>query len=61
MVGSHIFPHVTKMVGEETSPKVTGMIIDLPLADLNYSVSTYETLQAKVKSAVQLLIDTGNL
>jgi len=61
MVGSYIFPHVTKMVGEETSPKVTGMIIDLPLADLNYSVSSYETLQAKVKSAVQLLIDTGNL
>ena len=61
MVGSYIFPHVTKMVGEETSPKVTGMIIDLPLADLNYSVSSYETLQAKVKSAVQLLIDTNNL
>jgi len=49
------------MVGEEASPKVTGMIIDLPLADLNYSVSTFETLQAKVKSAVQLLIDTKYL
>ena len=49
------------MVGEEASPKVTGMIIDLPLADLNYSVSTFETLQTKVKSAVQLLIDTKYL
>ncbi len=44
MVGSYIFPYVTQMVGEEASPKVTGMIIDLPLADLNYSVSTFETL-----------------
>jgi len=61
MVGSYIFPHVSQMVGDEISPKVTGMIIDLPLADLNYSVSTFETLQAKVRSAVQLLIDTKYL
>jgi hypothetical protein len=58
MVGSFIFPHVGQMVGDEISPKVTGMIIDLPLGDLNYSVSSFDTLQAKVRSAVQLLIDT---
>lgn len=45
----------------EYSPKITGMIIDLPIADLNYSVSTLETLHQKVKSAVQLLVDTNNL
>jgi hypothetical protein len=44
MVGSFIYPFVTQMVGIDTSPKVTGMIIDLPLADLNYSVSNMETL-----------------
>jgi hypothetical protein len=49
------------MVGEELSPKITGMIIDLPIADLNFSVSTYETLTSKVRSAVQLLLDTRNL
>ncbi len=43
-VGSFIFPHVSQMVGDEISPKVTGMIIDLPLADLNYSVSSFDTL-----------------
>ena len=58
LVGSFIFTHVSQMVGDDISPKVTGMIIDLPLADLNYSVSSFETLQAKVRSAVQLLVDT---
>ena len=61
MVGTHIFRYVTNMVTSEYSPKITGMIIDLPIADLNYSVSTLETLHVKVKSAVDLLIDTGNL
>ena len=61
MVGTHIFKYVTNLVTSEFSPKITGMIIDLPIADLNYSVSTLETLQVKVKSAVELLVDTGNL
>lgn len=61
LVGSFIYPFVTQMVGAETSPKVTGMIIDLPLADLNYSVSNMETLQSKVFSAVKLLVDTQYL
>ncbi len=61
MVGTQIFRQVTAMVGEELSPKITGMIIDLPIADLNFSVSTYETLQQKVRSAVQLLLDTRNV
>lgn len=61
MVGTHIFRYVTNFVTAEYSPKITGMIIDLPIADLNYSVSTLETLHIKVKSAVDLLIDTGNL
>jgi hypothetical protein len=44
MIGTHIFRYVTSMVTSEFSPKITGMIIDLPLGDLNYSVSTLETL-----------------
>ena len=49
------------MVGEEFAPKITGMIINLPLANFNYSFGTYETLLTKVRSAVQLLVDTRNL
>lgn len=61
MVGTHIFRYVTNLVTPEYSPKITGMIIDLPVADLHYSVSSLETLQVKVRSAVQLLVDTRNL
>lgn len=52
IIGTHIFRYVTNLVTQEYSPKITGMIIDLPVADLNYSVSTLETLHLKVKSAV---------
>lgn len=58
MIGTLIFKYVTNLVTSEFSPKITGMIIDLPLSDLNYSVSTFDTLQMKVRSAVQLLVDT---
>ncbi len=61
LIGTLIFRYVTQLVTEEFSPKITGMIIDLPIADLNYSVSGLETLQVKVRSAVQLLLETGNL
>jgi hypothetical protein len=49
------------MVSPDFSPKITGMIIDLPIADLNYSVMSLESLTQKVRSAVDLLVTTGNL
>ncbi len=61
IIGTHIFRYVTNLVTSEFSPKITGMIIDLPLVELNYSVSTLETLQVKVRSAVQLLVETSNM
>jgi len=57
-VGTTIFKYVEKLVGEQLAPKITGMLIDLPLAELNYSVSTYQLLQAKVHSAYSLLMQT---
>ena len=61
MVGTHIFKYVTDMVTAEFAPKVTGMIVDLPMADLNQSAMSYPNLSAKVRAAVQLLIETNNL
>ena len=61
MVGTSIFKHVISLAGEELAPKITGMIIDLPLADLNFSVSTLDNLTHKVRSAVQLLLETQNV
>ena len=49
------------MVTQDFSPKITGMIIDLEMGDLNYSVSTLETLQVKVKAAVDLLVETYHI
>lgn len=33
-VGTVIFDFVVKNVGEQLAPKITGMLIDLPLADI---------------------------
>lgn len=61
MIGTAIFKYVTNMVTSDFAPKITGMIIDLPIGELNFAVSTYETLVFKCKSAVQLLVETRNL
>jgi hypothetical protein len=41
MVGNTIYKHVEKLVGEMKAPKITGMLIDLPEAELNYSISQW--------------------
>lgn len=61
MVGTHIFKYVTEMVTAEYAPKITGMIVDLPMADLNQSAMSHANLSAKVRAAVQLLIETNHL
>jgi hypothetical protein len=57
IIGTAIFKHVSEIVGEQHSPKVTGMIIDLAPIELNQSVSKYEYLVSKVNSAMELLIE----
>lgn len=49
------------MLGPEVAPKITGMIIDLPPQDLNMSVLQYHSLQQKVRTALQLLVDSNTL
>ena len=39
MVGKAIYKHVEKLVGDQRALKITGMLIDLPEAELNYSIS----------------------
>jgi hypothetical protein len=39
LIGNTIYKHVEKLVGEMKAPKITGMLIDLPEAELNYSIS----------------------
>lgn len=54
-VGTVIFDFVVKNVGEAMAPKITGMLIDLPLPDIHQYLLQYEILVQRVKQAKQLL------
>ena len=51
MVGNLIYKHVEKLVGDVKAPKITGMLIDLPEAELNFSISQWVNFEQKVMSA----------
>ena len=38
IIGNTIYKHVEKLVGESKAPKITGMLIDVPEIELNYSI-----------------------
>lgn len=56
IVGTAIYKHISDLVCEDHAPKVTGMIIDLEPAELNMSIQSFNGLQQKVTSAMQLLV-----
>jgi len=56
-IGEEIYSFVLEKSGEESAPKITGMIIDLPFADLINSVKTWEGLQEKIQEGLELLKD----
>jgi hypothetical protein len=55
IVGNTIYKHVEKLVGDQKAPKITGMLIDLPEAELNYSISQWNFFEQKVMSALHLV------
>ena len=55
LIGNTIYKHVEKIVGENRAPKITGMLIDLPEAELNFSISSWANFEAKVVSALTLI------
>ena len=60
MVGNLIYKHVEKLVGDVKAPKITGMLIDLPEAELNFSISQWVNFEQKVMSAFQLISQTND-
>lgn len=62
LVGNTIYKHVEKIVGEAKAPKITGMLIDLPEVELNFSIQNWINFEAKVISAFNLITqnETGN-
>lgn len=59
LIGNTIYKHVEKLVGEVKAPKITGMLIDLPEVELNYSIIQWSEFEQKVMSALQMISRGG--
>ena len=54
-VGEYIYEHVEQLAGEDLAPKITGMLIDLPIPEIQAYVSDFMKLQIKINEASTLL------
>ena len=54
-VGEFIYEFVEKIAGEEKAPKITGMLIDLPIEEIKGYLADFTKLQAKIAEANNLL------
>jgi hypothetical protein len=54
-VGEVIYEFVEKISGEDYAPKITGMLIDLPMEDIKAYLMNYNILEEKAKQAEALL------
>lgn len=54
-VGEAIFPFIKTLVNIERVPKITGMLIELPVEQMKLYMSSFENLQSKVKEADDLI------
>mmetsp|Transcript_30593 Transcript_30593/g.30052 ORF Transcript_30593/g.30052 Transcript_30593/m.30052 type:complete len:101 (+) Transcript_30593:1632-1934(+) len=55
MVGENIFEFVEKVAGDDYAPKITGMLIDLPLEEVRAYMQSFERFEEKVREAHILL------
>jgi len=53
-VGSLIYDYVQMMVGDR-APKITGMLIELSIAQIREYLTTFQALQTRVEDAARLL------
>jgi len=54
-VGDLIYEHVEQLSSQEKAPKITGMLIELPVDHIKEYLSSYEALGARVAEATKLL------
>jgi RNA recognition motif-containing protein len=54
-VGEAIFPTIRTLVGNERAPKITGMLIELPVEQIKAYMSNFDNLHCKVKEASDLI------
>jgi len=58
-VGHLIYDFVQGIIGVDKAPKITGMLIELPVAQIKEYLSSYEGLEMKVREANNLLDQEG--
>lgn len=51
-VGGCIYEYVQQLVGDDKAPKITGMLIELPINQIKEYMMDYNNLQVKVKEAM---------
>lgn len=54
-VGEFIFEYVETLAGEDNAPKITGMLIDLPIEEIKGYLNDFNRLKLKVNEALSLL------
>jgi len=54
-VGEYIFEYVEKIAGDQPAPKITGMLIDLPIEEIQGYLQDFSKLEEKVREAQTLL------
>ena len=59
-VGQCIYDFVVLNIGPDLAPKITGMLISLPVSEIRGFMSSYEALQAKTIEAREHLMDSLN-
>ena len=55
MVGNFIYDYIEKAYGQERSPKLCGMMVDLPYIELLDTCKSLDQLEAKLSLANELL------
>lgn len=53
-VGELIFNYIAKMAPQERVPRITGMLIELPLEQIREYLSSYSVLREMVNEAMQM-------
>lgn len=54
-VGEFIYEYVEKIAGETQAPKITGMLIDLPIPEIQGYLTDFNKLTLKIQEANALL------
>jgi len=54
-VGNVIFPFVSRLIGSEKAPKITGMLVDLNIDDLRKQLLSFDFFEGNIRKALEML------